>query len=170
GVFGYFPTYALGTMIAAQLWEAAHVAIPDLERRIADGDLTTLREWLREHVHRHGRTRTGEQILRPTLLQKAGFVNHIVPVPGQIGHETVERRHERLDAAHTPLRFVRGQHRTQRVHPGVPPRAWHPGLNEGRRRRFPRAARTVEDKNAPGHRAAGYPLAFGSSKMLNLRA
>jgi carboxypeptidase Taq len=64
GVFGYFPTYALGTMIAAQLWEAAHVAIPDLERRIADGDLSTLREWLREHVHRYGRTRTGDEILQ----------------------------------------------------------------------------------------------------------
>ncbi|MDO9406840.1 carboxypeptidase M32 [Patulibacter sp.] len=64
GVFGYFPTYALGTMIAAQLWEAAHVAIPDLDTRIADGDLATLREWLREHVHRHGRTRTGDEILR----------------------------------------------------------------------------------------------------------
>jgi carboxypeptidase Taq len=64
GVFGYFPTYALGTMIAAQLWEAAHVAIPDLRRRIEDGDLATLREWLREHVHRHGRTRTGDEILR----------------------------------------------------------------------------------------------------------
>jgi carboxypeptidase Taq len=51
-------------MIAAQLWEAAHVAIPDLERRIADGDLSTLREWLREHVHRYGRTRTGDEILR----------------------------------------------------------------------------------------------------------
>jgi carboxypeptidase Taq len=63
GAFGYFPTYALGTMIAAQLWEAAHVAIPDLERRIAAGDLATLREWLREHVHRFGRTRTGEELL-----------------------------------------------------------------------------------------------------------
>lgn len=64
GAFGYFPTYALGTMIAAQLWEAAHVAIPDLERRIAAGELSTLRAWLREHVHRFGRTRTGDEILR----------------------------------------------------------------------------------------------------------
>jgi carboxypeptidase Taq len=64
GVFGYFPTYALGTMIAAQLWEAAHVAIPDLDRRIEDGDLQTLREWLREHVHRFGRTRTGDELLQ----------------------------------------------------------------------------------------------------------
>jgi carboxypeptidase Taq len=64
GVLGYFPTYALGTMIAAQLWEAAHVAIPDLDRRIAAGDLAPLREWLREHVHRHGRTRTGDELLR----------------------------------------------------------------------------------------------------------
>lgn len=64
GVLGYFPTYALGTMIAAQLWEAAHVAIPDLDHRLADGDPAPLRDWLREHVHRFGRTRTGDELLR----------------------------------------------------------------------------------------------------------
>src|SRR6185503_19068213 len=54
-LFGYFPTYSLGNIIAGQLWEAVHRALPDLEERIEQGELSSLREWLREHVHRHGR-------------------------------------------------------------------------------------------------------------------
>jgi carboxypeptidase Taq len=55
GLFGYFPTYSLGNVIAGQLWEAAHDALPDLERHIERGELEPLGDWLREHVHRHGR-------------------------------------------------------------------------------------------------------------------
>ncbi len=54
GAIGYFPTYALGNLIAGQLWEKANIDIPDLEERIAAGELMPLREWLRENVHRHG--------------------------------------------------------------------------------------------------------------------
>jgi carboxypeptidase Taq len=63
GAFGYFPTYSLGNMIAAQLFDAARRDIPDLETRIAAGELAPLGEWLREHVHRHGRRLTPAQIL-----------------------------------------------------------------------------------------------------------
>jgi carboxypeptidase Taq len=55
GLFGYFPTYSLGNLYAAQFMEAARRAIRGLDRRIAKGDLGPLREWLREHVHRHDR-------------------------------------------------------------------------------------------------------------------
>ncbi len=55
GAFGYFPTYSLGNIIAGQLWQAMHEALPDLNEQIALGELWTLREWLRENVHRHGR-------------------------------------------------------------------------------------------------------------------
>jgi carboxypeptidase Taq len=51
---GYFPTYALGNLIAGQLWERVHVEVPDLDRHIAAGELRPLREWLRANVHRHG--------------------------------------------------------------------------------------------------------------------
>jgi carboxypeptidase Taq len=54
GLIGYFPTYALGNLIAGQLWEKAHGDLPDLDERIARGELAPLREWLRENVHRHG--------------------------------------------------------------------------------------------------------------------
>jgi carboxypeptidase Taq len=54
GAIGYFPTYALGNLIAGQLWQRARADIGDLDERLAEGDLAGLREWLREHVHRHG--------------------------------------------------------------------------------------------------------------------
>ena len=63
GAFGYFPTYSLGNVIAGQLWEAATRDIPDLDERIGAGDLAPLGEWLREHVHRHGRRLSPAQIL-----------------------------------------------------------------------------------------------------------
>jgi len=63
GAFGYFPTYSLGNVIAGQLWEAAGRDLGDLDRQIADGDLVSLGEWLRERVHRHGRRLSPTQVL-----------------------------------------------------------------------------------------------------------
>jgi len=54
GAFGYFPTYALGNVIAGQLWELARAELPELDAQIAGGELEPLREWLRERLHRHG--------------------------------------------------------------------------------------------------------------------
>ena len=54
--FGYFPTYALGNVISVQLWERATSELGDLDRAFERGDFGSLREWLREHVHRWGRT------------------------------------------------------------------------------------------------------------------
>jgi carboxypeptidase Taq len=63
GMFGYFPTYALGNLYAAQFFEAAKQAMPDLDEQFARGELRPLREWLRENVHRHGkRYRAGELV------------------------------------------------------------------------------------------------------------
>jgi carboxypeptidase Taq len=55
GLIGYFPTYALGNLYAAQFFAAANRAIPDLAQRIARGDLHSLLHWLRENIHRHGK-------------------------------------------------------------------------------------------------------------------
>jgi carboxypeptidase Taq len=55
GTFGYFPTYALGSVMSVQIWEAAKGSIPDLEEQIEAGEFGTLREWLRERLHQHGR-------------------------------------------------------------------------------------------------------------------
>lgn len=54
GMFGYFPTYTLGNVIAAQLYAAAGRALGDLEAQFARGEFAPLLDWLRTHVHRAG--------------------------------------------------------------------------------------------------------------------
>jgi carboxypeptidase Taq len=54
GAIGYFPSYTLGAMAAAQLMAAARKAIPSLDDALATGNLAPLTGWLAEHVHRHG--------------------------------------------------------------------------------------------------------------------
>ena len=53
--FGYFPTYAIGSVIAVQLWERATSELGDLDAEFERGEFGSLREWLRENVHRWGR-------------------------------------------------------------------------------------------------------------------
>jgi carboxypeptidase Taq len=55
GLIGYFPTYTLGNLMAAQLWQTIRVELPDLDGRIERGEFGALREWLRERIHVHGR-------------------------------------------------------------------------------------------------------------------
>lgn len=55
GAIGYFPTYTLGTLYAAQFYEAARKALPGVEEGFARGEFATLLEWLRTNVHAHGR-------------------------------------------------------------------------------------------------------------------
>ena len=52
GSWGYFPTYALGALAAAQLFAAALDACPDIPQAIAGGDFAPLFDWLGEEVHR----------------------------------------------------------------------------------------------------------------------
>ncbi len=53
--FGYFPSYTLGNLLAAQLWNAALEQLPGLEDGFARGEYERLLEWLRVHIHRHGK-------------------------------------------------------------------------------------------------------------------
>ncbi len=55
GAFGYFPSYCLGNMLAAQLWYSAKDQLPDLEEDIADGNFAPLLSWLRTNVHKYGK-------------------------------------------------------------------------------------------------------------------
>jgi carboxypeptidase Taq len=63
GYFGYFPTYALGSVISAQIWQRARTDIPDVEEAFARGEFLALREWLREHLHRFGRKFTAKETI-----------------------------------------------------------------------------------------------------------
>jgi carboxypeptidase Taq len=54
GSFGYFSTYSLGSVLAAQLFAAAEEDIPDLDGKIRTGEFGPLHDWLTENVHGHG--------------------------------------------------------------------------------------------------------------------
>ncbi|MBL8658691.1 MAG: carboxypeptidase M32 [Rhodospirillales bacterium] len=66
GAWGYFPTYTLGAMTAAQLFAAAEAADPEIEPGIAAGDFTALLAWLRANVHTRG-----SLLATPALLRQA---------------------------------------------------------------------------------------------------
>ena len=64
--FGYFPTYTLGNVYAAQLYEAMQEDLGDLNQVIAKGDWTPMKTWLNEKIHIHG------SLMEPTeLIEKA---------------------------------------------------------------------------------------------------
>jgi carboxypeptidase Taq len=67
GSFGYFPTYSLGNIIGAQLWEIILGEIPDLYTQFEHGEFSALREWLRQHLYKYGRKFTPPE-LRQRIL------------------------------------------------------------------------------------------------------
>jgi len=76
GYLGYFSTYALGNLISAQLWERITADLPDLDDAFEQGDFSSLRDWLRTHLHRHGRKFTPAE-----TLERAVGVSEIDPEP-----------------------------------------------------------------------------------------
>lgn len=84
GSFGYFPTYAIGAVIAGQLYEKLRADRPELDEEIAAGYFAGLFDWLREHVHRLG---------------------------ASVGmHELIERATGRTLAAGAWLRYIEGKY------------------------------------------------------------
>ncbi len=78
GAFGYFPSYCLGNMIAAQLWFTVFKTLPGLEADFARGDFSRLLSWLRKNIHEQGRRYdtlalvehvTGEELMPKYLLR-----------------------------------------------------------------------------------------------------
>lgn len=64
GLIGYFPSYGLGNLAAAQFMNTAKKEIPDLEQKIAQGDLKTLGNWLKEKIYNDGQTYTSAEIIQ----------------------------------------------------------------------------------------------------------
>jgi carboxypeptidase Taq len=80
GMFGYFPTYTLGAMTAAQLMSACRRALPNLDAQIARGEFAPMVQWLRSHVHEKASSESGEAILRAATgeaLNPAHFEAHL---------------------------------------------------------------------------------------------
>ncbi len=80
GIFGYFPTYALGNLYAAQFFEQAKQDIPDLFERIADNDHRPLLEWLRTNIHQHGQRYRAHELVEAVTgkpLSIEPFVSYV---------------------------------------------------------------------------------------------
>lgn len=54
GGFGYFPTYALGNLVSAQIWEAMAIDIKDIDSQVEQGKFEGILDWLRENLHKYG--------------------------------------------------------------------------------------------------------------------
>ncbi|WP_458207028.1 carboxypeptidase M32 [Haladaptatus sp. NG-SE-30] len=63
GSFGYFPTYSLGSVLAAQLYDNAEDDIPDLEEQIRAGEFDDFHDWLTTNVHQHGSRYTTDELI-----------------------------------------------------------------------------------------------------------
>jgi len=64
GLVGYFPTYTLGNLYAAQFFAAADRQLGGLDRLFAHGEFQPLRDWLRENIHRHGQRFTAAELVQ----------------------------------------------------------------------------------------------------------
>ncbi|MEX0695502.1 MAG: carboxypeptidase M32 [Rhodospirillales bacterium] len=80
GSLGYFPTYTLGAMTAAQVYQSAKSAHPSIPADIAAGDFSTLVSWLRQNIHANGRLLSGPELLTKATgrpLQAEPFKAHL---------------------------------------------------------------------------------------------
>jgi carboxypeptidase Taq len=66
GAFGYFPSYTVGALIAAQLREAMEYTLGPLDALVEKGEFAPITEWLKQHIHAHA-----SQHSMPALLQNA---------------------------------------------------------------------------------------------------
>jgi carboxypeptidase Taq len=85
GAFGYFPSYALGCLIAAQLWETLEAERGSREEDLRQGDVREIQHWLAERVHRHGRRLDTIPLLEEATghaLEIDPFLRYVAPLAG----------------------------------------------------------------------------------------
>ncbi len=80
GYIGYFPTYILGSIYASQLHDALVREIPNINEDIRNGDFSRIRKWLEEKVHKYGRTKLADEIIKEATgesLNPEIYVNYL---------------------------------------------------------------------------------------------
>ncbi|MFZ4803546.1 MAG: carboxypeptidase M32 [Synechococcus lacustris] len=80
GLFGYFPSYALGHLISAQLAETLELQLGPIENLVAAGEEQALRAWFAEHVWPLGRSVNGEELVQQVCgkaLSAEPFLNYL---------------------------------------------------------------------------------------------
>ena len=80
GLFGYFPSYVLGNLYAAQFHHTLRSTYPDSDERLAQGQLSFMTDWLRKHVHRYGKLYSPDDLVRRATgspLSEKFFKNYL---------------------------------------------------------------------------------------------
>lgn len=80
GNFGYFPTYVIGTIYSAQLFNKLAGEKPEIYNEIENGEFGNILSWLRENVHRYGRLMTADEIIKKTCgegLNSKVFIDYL---------------------------------------------------------------------------------------------
>lgn len=77
GGFGYFPSYTLGNVYAAHLFEQFTLSHPDWEPRVAQGQLRFIQDWLHERIYRHGKTQSSLQLLQISELSATPYLRYL---------------------------------------------------------------------------------------------
>jgi carboxypeptidase Taq len=86
GAFGYFPSYALGCLIAAQLWRALEAEIGPREEDLRRGEVAPIQRWLADRVHRHGRRLDTIELVEQVTgsgLEVEPFLLYMSPLAGR---------------------------------------------------------------------------------------
>ena len=106
GLIGYFPTYALGNLIAGPAVGARRTrTCPTSTTQLAAGELHGLREWLREHVHRHGSKFSTTELLRRVVggpIAVGPFAHYLKRKLGRVYDLEPRRDRARLPGSHVP--------------------------------------------------------------------
>jgi len=87
GLFGYFPTYALGNLYAAQFFRQAATDLGDLDGSFRHGDFAPLLGWLRQHIHSHGRRYSATELVERITgapLQHDALMSQLAQKYGEI--------------------------------------------------------------------------------------
>ncbi len=80
GLIGSFPTYTIGNVMAAQFFAAARQQVGGLDDALAAGDYRPLKDWLAEHIYRHGRAFSPRELLERTTgggLEPAPYLDYL---------------------------------------------------------------------------------------------
>jgi carboxypeptidase Taq len=87
GLIGYFPTYSIGNLLSAQLFEKAVEQNPTIPAEISRGEFATLLHWLRENIHKHGRKYEPPELIRRATgepLQSRSYMRYLKTKYGEI--------------------------------------------------------------------------------------
>ena len=77
GAFGYFPSYTLGNIYSAHLFEQFTASHPEWEEKVAQGKLLFIKDWLHERIYRHGKTLSSLQLLKIEHLSAKPYLSYL---------------------------------------------------------------------------------------------